>query len=314
MADAAAVPLRCSYFGLASGAIALRRAGHGVTTAVLGRRPEPGEAAELRRTLGASCPILVRPELAVPSVEGLLATAGAQLGVCYLYPRLLPERVLRAFPLGVVSYHPSLLPRHRGADPYFWTIWSGDEHAGVTVLRLDAGVDTGPVLEQRRLAVGADETGGALAVRLDALGLSALLDVVDEWASGGPRDGEPQAGGAATAAPAPDEDLLALRLDWPAGRLERLVRAASPDPGAVLTLGDGEPLVVLAARETRLLRPGALRPGDVVRLDAGVVVWTGDGGLALEAVQREGESPRREAATIAALFPGIADLRPLRRG
>lgn len=301
----------CVYLGLPAGAAALARAGHRILAAGLARRPsrgvDPGELG-----LAPTCPVLVRPPMTAPAVQRLFVTAGAPLLVCYLWDRLLPGELLAAFPQGAIGYHPSLLPRHRGPDPYFWTLWSGDREAGVSVMTVDAGVDTGRVLAQRAIEPPAGITGGQLAELLDPLGLELLLDVVARWAREGPLEGRAQDDALATAAPAPDDDLLEIRWDWPAHRIERLVRAASPHPGAFTTLvRDGEPhdLVVLGAHVSRLRIGGALEPGDAVLLDEGVVIWTGEGGLVIDEAQPDDGPPRRGPADVAALFPGISDLR-----
>lgn len=298
----------CVYLGLPAGAAALAREGHRILAAGLGRRPDPG--ADLG--LAPTCPVLVRPPMTDPAMQRLFLTAGAPLLVCYLWDRLLPAALLAAFPQGALGYHPSLLPRHRGADPYFWTLWSGDREAGVSIMTVDAGVDTGRVLAQRAIEPPPGITGGQLAELLDPLGLELLLEVVARWAREGPLEGRAQDESLATAAPGPDDDLLELRWDWPAHRLERLVRAAAPHPGAFTThetAGEPRALVVLAARVARLRTGGALEPGDVVRLDEGVVIWTGEGGLVLDEVQPEEGPPRRGPDEVADLFPGISDLR-----
>jgi methionyl-tRNA formyltransferase len=298
----------CVYLGLPAGAAALARAGHRILAAGLSRKPAGGD--EL--VLSGTCPALVRPKMTDPAVQRLFLTAGAQLLTCYLWDRILPGELLAGFPQGAIGYHPSLLPRHRGPDPYFWTIWSGDREAGVSIMRVDAGVDTGRVLAQRVLEPPAGITGGQLAELLDPVGLELLLDVAARWAREGPLEGREQDTSLATAAPAPDDDLLELRWDWPAERIARLVRAASPHPGAFTThLRDGEPhaLVVLAAHVAHLRTGGALEPGDAVLLDEGVVIWTGEGGLVLDEVQPDEGPPRRGAEEVAVLFPGVSDLR-----
>jgi methionyl-tRNA formyltransferase len=297
----------CVYLGLPQGAAALARAGHRLLAAGLERPPG---VTGLR--LGPTCPVLVRPPMTDPGVRRLLVTAGAPLLVCYLWGRLLPGELLGAFPQGAIGYHPSLLPRHRGPDPYFWTLWSRDDVAGVSVMRLDAGVDTGHVLAQQAIDTPPRATGGELADLLDPLGLELLLGVVARWGREGPLDGWPQDESRATAAPSPDDELLEIRWGWPAERIARLVRAAAPHPGAFTAVelgGSPRTLVVLAARVSSLAVGGALEPGDAVLIDEGVVVWTGAGGLVLDEVLLDDGTPRRGPAEIAALFEGISDLR-----
>lgn len=302
--------MRCSFLGLPQGAITLARAGHDLRVVGLSRRPTSPELDDLRRQLPRSCPLLLRPRLQAPQLRDLFTTAGTPLLVCYLWDRLLPPVLIDAFPTGVLNYHPSLLPRHRGADPYFWTLWSGDTHAGASIMLLDDGVDTGPILAQTAIELPHHIDNGALADRLDPLGLELLLEVLDRWDRQGQPPARIQDHRLATEAPSPGDELLELDWCWPADHLARLIRAASPDPGASTWLpGSDQLVIVLAAHPITLPTPGALEPGDALWLDQGVTVWTGDGGLVLDAVAVEGEPPRRDAPEIAELFPGLADLR-----
>jgi methionyl-tRNA formyltransferase len=276
------------YLGLPEGALALIEAGHRLAAVCVNRR---GPASvELRRRLDRTgTPLLFRPDLGGGSVRQLLSSAGAPLMVCYLWDRLLPAEVIASSPQGAISYHPSLLPRHRGPDPYFWTIWTGDERAGVSILKLDAGMDTGVVIDQRSIELSPDIDGGGLAQRLDAMGLELLVDVLERWERLGPLHGNPQDEGRATLAPKPSDDLLELRWSWPTERLERLIRAASPHPGAFTFVGD-LPVVVTAAHRHDTDLSASLKPGEALLLPEGMVVRGADGCLMLDAVHLDGGS------------------------
>ena len=277
--------MRCVYLGRPRGASALARAGHVVLAAGLDARVKGAPLG-----LDVTCPVVYRPDMTAPSVQRLFATAGADLLVCYLWDRLLPSSLIEAMP-DIIGYHPSLLPRHRGADPDFWTIWSGDDNAGISVMTVDSGVDTGRVVAQRRVSVPAGATAGVLADLLDPLGLELLLEVVARWEREGPLEGVEQDHGRATEAPAPGDDLLEIDWSRPAREIAQLVRAAAPHPGAFTSIElDGRPttLVILAAHEASLKTAGALEPGDAVLFEEGVVIWTGEGGLVLDEVQLEG--------------------------
>jgi methionyl-tRNA formyltransferase len=228
--------------------------------------------------------VLHRPDLRSPELQRMLASTGAPLLVCYLWDRIVPGDLLVRFRQGALSYHPSLLPRHRGADPYFWTLWSGDRIAGASVIVLDPGVDTGPVVAQRSVPVPPDVDGGELAAMLDPIGLELLVEVLSSWDRGAPPSPVPQPDEAATDAPAPDDDMLEIRWAWPSERIVRLVRAAAPHPGAYSFI-DERLAVVLAARPAARPASGALRPGEAIITRAGLVVGTGDGQVVIEAIR-----------------------------
>jgi methionyl-tRNA formyltransferase len=163
---------------------------------------------------------------------------------------------------------------------------------------VDRGVDTGPVIARSSFDVDPSWNAGDLAERADAVGLDLLVRTVTEWAASGPPEATAQAEEGVTLAPRPDDDLLEIRWSWPARRIARLVRAAAPDPGAFSEL-DGRELVVLAARPVD--PPLPLEPGEAVRLDSGVVVGTGDGGLLLETIRLDDGPELRGRAVVAAL-------------
>ena len=295
-----------AYAGLPEGGLALLEAGHRIVAAASTRTAGPELEALRRALVASSAPLDARPDLRDPERWRPFAGRGGRLLVCYLWDRVLPAGLLDAFVEGAIGYHPSLLPRHRGPDPYFWTLWLGDETAGASVFRLAPGLDSGPVLARRALPVQAEWDAGRLAARLDGLGLELLVEAVGRWAREGPLPGEPQDESAATLAPAPDDDLLEIRWGWPAARIARLVRAGAPHPGA-FTTALGELLVILAARARPLEEPGALEPGDAVLGDEGVVICTGRGALLLDEVATGDGTPLR-GARIAALLPGLSRL------
>lgn len=299
--------MEISYLGLAEGGHALLAAGHRILAAASTERSGSAAAAFEAALARSGVGLRRRPDLRCGEGGRFLVEPAPRLLVCYLWDRILPEALLQAFPEGAVSYHPSLLPRHRGPDPTFWTLWLGDGRAGASVILLDAGVDTGPVVAQRDLGVDPAWTAGDLAERLDPLGLELLVEVVGRWEREGPLAAVPQDEDGATLAPTPSEELLAVRWSRPAEELARLVRAAAPHPGAFAE-GPAGALVLLAAHPVILERSGALEPGDAVLLDAGVTVWTAEGGLVLDAVLTEDEEILR-GAEVARAFPGLADLR-----
>jgi methionyl-tRNA formyltransferase len=208
--------------------------------------------------------------------------------VVVAYGLILPPEVLRLPRLGCVNIHASLLPRWRGAAPIQRAILAGDTESGITIMLVDEGLDTGPILAQRRLRLGAGATSGTLHDALAELGATVLLEVLPQLAAGSVR-AEPQpAEGVMYAAKIDKAEAL---IDWrdSATALERKVRAFNPWPVAQ-TRWDGEPLRVLSAGA----EPGGGRaaPGTIiaVRADA-ILVSCGQDCLAVTQLQRPGRKP-----------------------
>jgi methionyl-tRNA formyltransferase len=214
--------------------------------------------------------------------------AAPDLIVSWFWTSKLTARLLRLAP--AVGVHPSLLPRHRGPDPYFWAIDAGDEVTGVTVHRLDLEYDTGPVLAQRAFPVDSKWNAWELARALDRPSLALLREVVQSHSPGSPLEGVAQDETAATAAPEPSDGDLAVRWSWPSARIERRVRAAAPWPGAWTEISGS--IVTLLRVETTSDFPRALAPGEAsVRVDGVAVVRTGDSALELLEGRNHDETP-----------------------
>jgi len=253
---------------------ALVGAGHDVALVVSrrdtrrGRGPVPGPSPVKRAALDLG--------LAVTDRLDEVAAVGAELGVVVAYGRIVPGPVLEALPM--VNVHFSLLPRWRGAAPVERAILAGDAETGVCLMRLEAGLDTGPVLGVERVAIEPGEHARTLTARLARTG-AALLTAALAGGVDGLGPGEPQRGEPTYAAKiGPDE----LRLDWarPAAELERVVRL-----DRAWTTVHGERLRVLAARARPDAGDGA--PGTLL----GTAVVTGAGLLELLEVQPAGRRP-----------------------
>ncbi len=205
--------------------------------------------------------------------------------VVVAYGLLLPPAVLALPRFGCLNVHASLLPRWRGAAPVARAILAGDAKTGVCIMRMDAGLDTGPVLSSRELAIGARETAGELELRLAEEGGAAIVAALDALAAG--RAGfSPQDPALATWAAKLTK--TEARLDWreDAAALERRVRALNPRPVAETTL-DGAQLRVFQAAVVHAA-PGPV-PGTVLSAGAsGIVAMTGRDALALLTVQLPG--------------------------
>jgi methionyl-tRNA formyltransferase len=252
------------------------------------------------RALALGLPIRQPSTLRDPGVAGEIAAFAPDVMVVVAYGLLLPPAVLASPRLGCINIHASLLPRWRGAAPAARAILAGDHSTGVCIMRMDQGLDTGPVMMRRQIAIAPRETAGELEARLSREGATAILEALESLASGRAVF-EPQDGTRATSAAKLSK--AEARLDWREGAaaLERRVRAFNPRPVAETTL-DGAQLRVFEAES--VAAPAGPVPGTILRADAdGIVVMTGEGALALRRVQL----PGRRAVSAAQL----ANARPL---
>ena len=208
-----------------------------------------------------------------------VGASGADLGVVVAFGQLLPQALLDAVPQGFVNLHFSLLPRWRGAAPVQRAILEGDERTGVCVMRVEAGLDTGPVFASAATLIEPEETAGELTERLVEIGTALLLDTLVDIAE---REPVPQVGETTYAAKLSVEEF---RIDPRRGarELSRLVRAGSPRPGA-WAMVDGRRVKVLRARAID-------GQGEIGCIDDRARLSTGDGLLELEEVQPEGRVP-----------------------
>jgi methionyl-tRNA formyltransferase len=277
--------MRIAFFGLPLAALLLARDGHAIAYA--GVIHGPGERRLTRRV--AKGRTRLAPDLSVDAEVARVRDARPELVVSWFWVKRLPPSVLALAP--AIGVHPSLLPRHRGPDPYFWAIDAGDEVTGVTAHRLDEEYDTGAVLGQRRLRIDPRWNAWKLARALDRPSLALLRDVVRAYAEGRPPPAVPQDEAAATEAPRTSDEDLAVRWSWPADRIERRVRAAAPWPGAWTQIGDA--VVVLARVRSTRDYPRALASGEAaVRADGVAVVRAGDHAVELlEGRAEDDETP-----------------------
>jgi methionyl-tRNA formyltransferase len=288
-------PLRIAFFGLPLAAILLAADGHAIELAALSRTDAPGRR-RLSRTIGADR-VVARGEVGEADLVRRVVGLAPDLVVSWFWTRRLPMQLVGAARLGGIGAHPSLLPRHRGADPYFAAIDAGDTVTGVTVHRIAAEYDTGAILATRRLAIDSRWNAWQLARALDRPSLALLREVVGRFARGEPISESPQDETLATRADAPSEEDCALRWDWPAERIVRRIRALAPVPGAFTEIG-GAIVVVTEAHATERF-PRVLVPGEAAVVDGRVVVRAGDGAVTLDAGQIDDEPA--DAETLARL-------------
>src|SRR5262249_1078700 len=219
---------------------------------------------------------------------GLGASLGhwrADLGVVGAAGHIVRPEILAIPGLGMINVHASLLPRYRGAAPIPWAILSGDSETGITIMRMEAGLDSGPILQRVATPIAEEETGGSLSDRLADLGAKALLEVVGRMAKGD-LPGEPQDPTAATSAPKIDRDAPRLSFGGPAIAAARKVRAFDPTPGA-WALHAGNAVKFFGGR----VASGTGEPGEV--LAAGrrsLVIACGDGALEVLEAQPAGKT------------------------
>lgn len=229
-------------------------------------------------------PVLQPPRVKGTDFAQVLAASRADVAVVTAYGKLLPQDVLDAPRRGCVNVHASLLPRFRGAAPIQWAIASGDEKTGVCLMRMDAGMDTGPVIDRAELPIGPEDTSATLHDKLALLGGDVLRRSLRRYVDG---ELEPVAQASEGVVLAPMIKKDDGRLDWarPAAVLERRLRAFTPWPGAFCTF-DGGLLKVTAAR----VGGGHGAPGTVLAVGPeGLEVACGEGSLVLLGLQPEGK-------------------------
>jgi methionyl-tRNA formyltransferase len=206
------------------------------------------------------------------------------LGVVVAYGHILRREVLDTPPRGMINVHASLLPRFRGAAPIQHAILAGDRETGISIMRMEEGLDSGPVLHRLATPISDGETAGSLTTRLAALGATALVEALS-LLSGGSVKSQSHDESRVTYAPKVTREMA--RVDWrrEAAALERQVRAFDPAPGAWTTL-DGAPVKLFGA----LPAVGSGEPGTVVAASDRLVIAAGAGAIAVGEVQPAGRN------------------------
>lgn len=252
-----------------------------------GQRPRPSPVQAFAESHGLR--VLTPPTLKSVDAQAAFAGLGVDAGIVAAYGLLLPPAVLAAPRLGCLNVHASLLPRWRGAAPIERAILAGDSETGVTIMRIDEGLDTGPILLVERLPIDGETTAADLHDALAAMGARMMVAALDGLAAGTLVAG-PQPSEGATYAEKLDRNEG--RLDWrrPATELDRAVRALNPDPGVWFEHG-GERLKVLRATvipADQVETSPAPAPG--VLVDDRLTVACSAGFLRLTTIQRAGRA------------------------
>jgi methionyl-tRNA formyltransferase len=247
-----------------------------------GRRVQMTPVAESAAALGVPVLSPRRPRGAV--FERELAALGADVFVVAAYGAILPSGILSLPPHGSLNVHASLLPDYRGAAPVTRAILDGRAETGITIMRMEPGLDTGPICLQVRTPIHASDSAGSLTGRLAELGGRAAVDALDRIEAGTLTE---TAQDDARATWADKVSTAEAEIDWgrPARAIERAVRAFDPWPGAWTTFR-GERLKVF--RVSALPGPHGGSPGEIRALGPAPVVRAGDGELGLELVQPPG--------------------------
>ncbi|RVV96799.1 methionyl-tRNA formyltransferase [Mesobaculum littorinae] len=243
-------------------------------------RPTPVHAAADALGLPVRHPVSLKSD----ADRAAFAELAADIAVVVAYGLILPQPVLDAPTRGCLNIHASLLPRWRGAAPIHRAVMAGDAETGVAIMQMEAGLDTGPVLLERRTAIGETETTGDLHDRLSAIGADAIVAGLDRIDTLAPRP-QPEVGVTYAA----KIDKAEARIDWtrPSADIDRLIRGLSPFPGAWCEVS-GERLKLLCSRRV----PGAGAPGEVLDDDrGGLVIACGAGAVELLRVQKGGGKP-----------------------
>ena len=261
-----------------------------------GLRVEPSPVKALATAQGL--PVLQPASLKVADARAAVIAIPVDVLVVAAYGLILPPAILDWPRHGCLNIHASLLPRWRGAAPIQRALLAGDAETGVTIMQMDPGLDTGPMLDVVRVPIGARETPGTLHDRLAAAGAGAIVSVLRRLAGGELPVATPQPAEGATYAAKIERNETGIDWRLPAAAIERRVRAFDPAPGATTSLG-GAPVKIWRAEVADVPAAGA-EPGDVVGATAaGIVVACGAGALRVVELQPAGGRRVSAAAFVA---------------
>ena len=239
-------------------------------------------------------PITQPEKLRNPEAMNQLRAWAPDLIVVAAFGQILRPDVLDLPKFGCINIHGSLLPRGRGAAPIQAAILAGDKETGITIMKMDPGVDTGPMLSQRSIPISPEDTAGRLFEKLAPLGAELLLETLPRYLNGTTQP-QPQGVEGVTYAPMLKKEDGRLDFNLSAAALERRVRAFNPWPGSWFEW-NGAPLKVLRARVTLEKSPGA---GHRLMVEGLPAMGTSEGILILEEIQPAGKKPMRGDAFLA---------------
>jgi methionyl-tRNA formyltransferase len=275
--------------------IELAGAGHEIA-AVYTRAPKPaGRGMDLQDTPVAreakrlGLPVLTPRTLKTEEAQSEFAAHGADAAVVVAYGLILPKAILDAVPLGCFNLHASILPRWRGAAPINRAVMAGDAESGVTVMKMDEGLDTGDMAMMERIAIGADMTAGELHDRLAAIGGDLMHRAIGALERGALQFAQQPEAGVTYAAKIEKSET---RIDWskPWSEVHNHIRGLSPFPGAWFEMpGENGAVRVKVLRTTKGEGNGA--PGTA--LDDRLTIACGEGAIRILELQRAGKQPMK---------------------
>ena len=234
-------------------------------------------------------PVLQPERPTDPAFVARLSDLAPDIGVVVAYGHILKPELLALPRLGMVNLHPSLLPKLRGAAPIEWAIMNGLDQTGVTIMQMDAGMDSGAILHQIAEPLPSDITGGELAAHLSEIGAEAMVEALSLLEQGTLKP-RPQIEADATYAP--KLSRVGARILWSgtSGEIERLIRALDPKPGAWTEL-NGQAVKIFGPKiGSSNRRTSGSAPGTVLEAGELLLLATGDGPLAIEEVQPSGKA------------------------
>lgn len=256
------------------------------------------------RALRAGIDVLQPPTLRSDDVLGRLAGLGADVFVVVAFGLILPQKILNIPRLGCVNVHFSLLPRLRGAAPVQWLLIEGYSETGVTIIQMDSGVDTGPILSQESEPIYDSDDAGTLEERLSVSGARLLVETLEGLALG---QVTARAQNESLATYAPKLSTEDARVDWslPAGGIRNRIRAFSPRPGAWTMIGSRR---IKIWRATVTDRKSKDAPGTLLPSESQILVSTGSFDIELIEVQPEGKRRMTAAEFVRGYRPRTGEL------
>lgn len=315
--------LRTAFFGTPEAAVpsleALLESPHEVRAVITAPDRPRDRGMELKpspvkeRALKAGVPVMQPKTLRAEDIQQELRALNADVFVVTAYGLILPPSVLEAPPHGCLNVHFSILPQLRGAAPVQWALIEGHERAGVTIMQMDPGLDTGPIIEIAETPVTPDDTAGTLEERLAHLGAGLLIDVLGRLERGGLAS-RPQDDTLHTLAPklTPAD----ARIDWSkdAPSIVHRIQAFNPRPGAWTTTVGGKRLKVWKAKliDAAVEGTGERPPGSIRGAEpplSGVLAGTGTTEILLEELQPEGSRRMPAADFLRGLRKGAEEVR-----
>jgi methionyl-tRNA formyltransferase len=248
--------------------------------------PPPVKVEALRLGL----PVFQPEKARHPDSVARIAAEAPDLIVVVAYGHILPKSILDIPKRCCINVHASLLPKYRGAAPINWAIARGEEMTGITIMKMDVGMDTGPMLHVREMPVGDGDTAETLFPRLSHLGSEALIEALRKLRAGTLAE-TPQDDSQASYAPMLKKEHGLIDWSKPAREVRNLIRGMTPWPSAY-TFHDGKALKVLSASVKDERGSSAGAPGEILEVGRdGILVACGDGSISLGQVQPEGGRP-----------------------